>query len=135
MILFILFLLLGIALVGYLLFALIKRSFYRSFATPMIGMTGAILILAPVFSVSYHAIHNESAYQTALNKKQELINAYFEAENEEEQKDALFHVESHNREVDEMARKAKSPWFNVFSYAFYSDDEKASSLKITIESL
>ncbi len=131
MIVFILCLLAGSILLAYVILSSIKKKHFHMPFTPLMGMLGAILVVAPTFSVTYHTANESKAYQDILATRQNLKDALAASSNEEEKEVAIAAIDSYNKNVRHNISLASSQWVSAFTYSFYY--QKGEALVITVK--
>lgn len=88
------------------------------------------LILGMIFifnltSVTYHAFGNQKAYETSLQKREELISRYNETKDNEDKetefKKVTKEIRWYNEELRQNKEMAGSLWLDWYSYSYASE--------------
>ena len=92
------------------------------------AFSSLILGMAFVFnltSVAYHAFGNQKAYEISLQNREDLMERYLEAKNDENKGSELQKVTKeiawYNEELRQNKEMADSIWVNWYSYSYASE--------------
>lgn len=92
-----------------------------AFSSLILGM----MFIFNLTSVTYHAFGNQKAYETSLQKREELIHRYNETKDVEDKetefKKVTKEIHWYNEELRQNKEMAGSLWLDWYSYSYASE--------------